>query len=233
MSKLKYKIRVANIEPAGREAEINKLNACIGISINNVNYWHDEKLKAIFKWIDSRFNHCTIVIGDDLHRHNVKISENKSLEEGSIIGEELGNQVLKKITNALTITQTCSFTILRWKELAAFTESKSELNKIYSVFETDKDFKAIILKSAQNFLNNQVIKGIRPKADWQTALQSSCDYILEETAYFGVMAALKGYPVQVYPGEQLEILKMLAQGAFPKANLYIKEAIFVDLKVRK
>lgn len=233
MSKLKYKIRVANIVPAEREAEINDLNACIGISINNVNYWHDEKLKAIFKWIDSRFKYCTIVIGDDLHRHNVKISENKSLEEGSIVGEELGNQVLEKITATLTVTEICSFTILRWKELASFPECKRELSKMYNVFENDKDFKAIILKSAQIFLDNQLIKGIKPKADWEMAVQSSCDYILEETAYFGVMAALKGYPVQVYPGEQLEILKMLAQGAFPEANLYIKEAIFVDLKVRK
>ncbi|KAB2916147.1 MAG: tRNA-dependent cyclodipeptide synthase [Bacteroidetes bacterium] len=232
MATSKYKVRIYDVVPEDKRKEIYEYSACLGVSINNVNYWDNEKLTALLSWINSRFSECAIVIADKLHRHNVKIFNNNSEEEGIETGLKLGNELSKNFLTIVSSLTDCKFRIYRWQDIANEKGTKDELTKVYQAYSTNSSFARVIEKSAEEFLFRQKEKGLELKVRHEEAIKLSCDYILEEMAYFGVAVNL-GYVVQLYPGTQLQILKLLGNGRYQDINLHLSNGFFVDLKIKK
>lgn len=65
---LKYTAKIASVSSFKHRYDFESSDHCfLGISLEN-SHFHPEKLASIVQWISRRFAHCTVLVGESIHR---------------------------------------------------------------------------------------------------------------------------------------------------------------------
>lgn len=222
-----HKMVYSNISPKIEKEDIYSENCYVGISMLNNFYW-EERSVIFWEWIDKRFDKCVIIIGDYINRHNQKIFFNKGNDDAIIESLKKGDKMIEHL-NQFEVLKKTKFIIKRWFDFYSLEETKQNLLNISHIYQNNNEFKQSIEASSTEFINRNIEKLTSKKLEASNTL--SLKYIFEELSVFCSLINL-GYRVQIYPGKQLQVLKLLAEDKII-ADTILSKGIYIDLRTKK
>ena len=131
--------------------EFCKSKCCITISVGQ-RYHEADMFKATLASINNNFQRCTIVMGDSLQRHTMKILSPLSKEEVYARANLLGDQWLER--NAATIEKLkIPYQISRWDYWLNHSAYNGKYNIINELYLNDPTFKENVDITSNFFLD--------------------------------------------------------------------------------
>ena len=200
-----------------------------GISLSNENF-KGSRLKSVIKWLASHGEQCCLVVGDDLQRWNIMIWNGVPYEEARNIAKTEGEVFLEHLKPLLESYSSKQFQVTRWQELTKQTNFECWQKKVNAMLSTETDLAESLETSAKNFLVRQINRGVQMQIPPEKALTYSMNYIIEEIAVFGQLSQ-EGWCVDVYPGQELPILKKIATSQYENIPKPLRERISIELKI--
>jgi tRNA-dependent cyclodipeptide synthase len=229
---MSYKVKPAKIQ-AKYHFDIKNTthNKCfLGISID-APFIGGKHVERVLQWIDTNFQECLIIIGDDVHLYNEFIFGN-SEQEARNKCKKLGQFAESKLKEGLGNLSKDKFKIRHWDSYTSNTEFISINEQYKKLFEEDSKFHSLIIACAKSYLKKQKEKGNYSIVSEEEALKHSVEYIIEEMTVFSILIN-QGYSTLVYPGTILQIFKDIVQDVFPKLDSVLKKGIYIDLTIKK
>lgn len=229
---MSYRVKPAKIQAKYHfDIKNTKHNKCfLGISID-APFIGGKHVERVLQWIDSNFQECLVIIGDDVHLYNEYIFGN-SEQEAKKKCMKLGEFAESKLKEGLEKLNQDKFKIHHWSSYTNNTEFIS-LNKQYKqLYDEDSKFNSSIITCAKNYLKKQKEKGNYSIVSEEEAIKHSVEYIIEEMTVFSILIS-NGYSTLVYPGTILQIFKDIVQDVFPDLDSALKKGIYIDLTIKK
>jgi len=226
----KYKARTGKIYPSNLNSkELEKYKHCIlGFSVENDKFI-GEKLKSIIDFINSRFNKCTIIIGDSIHRLNLRIQDPSLSEEHAFYKAQKAAQSCIDTTSHLFFNNknTCKFEFLGTSAYQGTQEYTQFYSALVELRRLDSKFNKSIHHFAQFYLTR-----CGGRAQNELTLDLASQYLIEELAVFACMVKQLDTNMFLYPGV-LSTMAEISEGLYPNAPKELKETVTVELGFRK
>lgn len=176
---------------------------CLDISLYN-RYQEGDYLRHTIQWINDRFTHCIVNLGDTLHRYNLQADYN-SMQAAHIRARQLGNEWLGH-NQPLLDNFDIPYKVIRndnWLEDSSFKAVHQALRNFY---KDNKEFAAVVDQDVAGFISRQ------NNAPPEEAAAISRAYLLEETAV-DIMYGKQGGVAHLYPGRRFGCYWYLAGNA--------------------
>jgi tRNA-dependent cyclodipeptide synthase len=202
----------------------------LGISIDSP-FIGGKHVHRVLEWINSQYDECIILIGDDIHCYNEFILSN-DLEQAKLKCTLLGEFAESRLKDALLKLPHHNLTILHWKYFVGNEEFNSNMSYLENQLETNKKFKSSILSCANKFLLKQKTKGHYPIISEQESLENSVKYIIEEMTVFSILINM-GYSTLIYPGSILQIFKDIIEESLSNFKSILENGTYIELTIKK
>lgn len=222
------KVIINKISPTGSYVRPERDLFTLGVSMNNPFFFRKD-IFLLIDWLKSNFHSGTIVIGDYLNRHNEYILTGNVGPDSVIPGLQKGKEFIDYILDRLKHTK---IKIIRWSDFYSDPNFFCELKNVYDLFENNPSFHNTILLSCEDFIRRQIKRGTKYNIPVDEAIKYSTDYVLEETAAFGIMNR-RGYNNYIYPGKHLEITEKLSLGSFPEISTALHNMTLIETKIKR
>ncbi len=221
-------VRIVAITPEISEQKVFSYRRCyMGISLDNP-VFEGRSLQALLQWATERFDHCLVVTGDYLRRHNELILNGLDRERAAAASVSAGDEFIEKTRRIFAGIDGGRIELIRWRQCLAFAEyqrSKAALDKL---FAADEAFRKAVGEDAVGFVERQKDRDRPLAVDEDRAIEISCEYLLEEIAVFSALSE-RGWHVELYPGPELHVLVDVAAGRFGDITRGLKDRINVEL----
>ena len=133
------KARERRLYAAARGAGWTSETQCaLGVSLSNPRC-EGEHLAACIEWAGSRFERCTLLIGDSLHRLTLQAEEGLSPDAARAEASRRGQRLIEEVAARLPFGP-CSFSILPTSELERHAKFQERLLQLERLFATDTSF---------------------------------------------------------------------------------------------
>lgn len=176
---------------------------CLDISLYN-RYQEGDYLRHTIQWINDRFSHCIVNLGDTLHRHNLR-EEYNSMQAAHTKARQLGNEWLIKNRTILDNFD-IAYNIIRNDDWLKDSNFKSVHQALWDFYKNDQEFAAVVDCDVNGFINRQ------KNMSSEDATAISLAYLLEETAV-DIMYGKQGGVAHLYPGRRFGCYWYLAGNA--------------------
>ncbi|OVE73912.1 hypothetical protein BVX94_02230 [bacterium B17] len=169
-------------------------------------------LADLIPWVLKRSNHVKIIIGDYLERHNLVAFEGITEEEAISHLDKKGQKIIRTVSRILQpYKDTHRLSVVDFRTEMSLRGFKKVFDGVSSYYTSDQLFASDIRREVDRF----VADSRRYDHDVKQAVLSEQaemldKYVLEEVAMY-VHLYLQGYTVEVYPGQDLPILRKIAQ----------------------
>jgi len=224
----RYRAEVYSINPVIKKYNLHHYKRCIlGISLENKNFTTG-KLVGMIDWICRHFSHCTVLIGDSIHRHTLEIqgvNQDYALNKALRLGRETidtNNPVFQ------SYSQHCNIKVVLCSQIQDSSTYNAHYHSLQYLFLSDDIFSTSLRDFAETFVERRAELG---DAYYRECIEKSCIYLLEELAIFACLSA-EGHQVFVYPGA-LNILTEISEGLHPNAPQPLKSLVSVALKIKR
>ena len=207
--------------------------AYLGISLGR-HYYSSERLSAYCAWAavnaPAPFG---FLIGDDIYSYTLqafsRVQEAEALARARGKGLEVATQI-----GRIALKKNLRAKIVHWSDLAVLPRYKALVAEAGILVERDPSFKEALWEQARVNLSQRLssVSGDLPvPVRFWTLLEK---YVIHEIAGLSAMSEDCGFPVEVYPGPDLEILKRLYDGQWPSLRellptVPIRE--FIELRI--
>lgn len=224
----KYKAEINNVAPKSARTSFKKHNRCFfGISLENSNFFRP-RLAASLTWINNNFDHCSILVGDSIHRITLQIKHDIKKEQALKKALHLGTEFIDhELATIETLLTDCSFDFVLCSEIQNHPEYQIYHEQLLNVFSQNIRFAQSIKKFANAFVGYEMT--IAPDK-YEKFINMSCQYLLEELAIFACLVK-KGIPVMIYPGS-INTLVEIANGEHSDVPDDLKHLITVALRIK-
>ncbi|MCC2624597.1 MAG: Uncharacterized protein K0R14_470 [Burkholderiales bacterium] len=184
-----------------------------------------EKFEAVLTTVNSSFRECTIIVGDSLQRHTLKMD--KSISNAHEQANQLGLEWLKRNEQAIN-KLTIKFDIIRWDYWLSHPGYKDARKQIDELFLYDKNFKASVEISTKSFLERNTDK-LTTITDYSEIVNDSYEYLKEECA---VMIIWQNYDYQfeVYAGSRNAALRYVHENIISKTAPHLVREVKVKFR---
>ncbi|MBU2898094.1 tRNA-dependent cyclodipeptide synthase [Vibrio hepatarius] len=226
----RYRTEVSRVYPSDKRSSFHELESCfLGISLSN-HHFTPLKLEAVLKWISKRFDSCTLLVGDSIHRLNL-IHLSSSLTEQACLDQalDMGRQYIEQaqvIIDRLNLPTTFQF--IRCSEIQTTDLYMSYYQSLQALYSEELSFKNSVISSAIQF--QKIAPVAITKIEDTPQVQNSIQYFLEEFAIFACLFDQK-LPVMLYPGA-FTILDEVVDGQHPQAPSALRDLIIVSLRFK-
>jgi tRNA-dependent cyclodipeptide synthase len=200
----------------------------LGVSLQNSNF-EGQKLVGLVEWISRRFQRCTVLIGDSMHRITLETSHGlfgqAAVEEAQRLGKEF---IAKERAVFLSFEQNTKFDFLFCSEVVAWDDFRGYHDALQQLFHEDASFRESVQEFGRSYHSKR--RGGLSDEDIERRIQRSSDYFLEE---FAICACLqqRGISVMVYPGT-FSTLGEIAEDKHPNAPAALRDLIVVSLYLK-
>ncbi len=173
-------------------------NCIVPVSIMGSKEHEGNRFLATMKLVNASFKSCTLLVGDGLHRHTLKIKHPEAsadtlykmaLQAGD--GWMLRN---KMAYENLTIPHT----ILRWNSYIEHPDFEKWLKVVSDLYDTDEDYRKAFEENGYQYLKRCSSREHGVRLDEQKVIDYCIIYLKEECAAMCVWAD-QGYHFEVYP----------------------------------
>lgn len=224
-----YRTAVHSVSPTARRNSFEDHEACfLGVSLDNSSFTPG-KFDSMLKWVSRRFSHCTVLIGDSIHRLTLASTRGMDPDQALDHALDLGRQFMHAQQPALDAYRALTdFTFVTCSEVQA-TEEYAEFHyALRTLFTKDDVFRASVeaFGRAYHAKHSPEVNA----AELQQRIDTSSAYFLEEFAVFCCVTR-RDLPVMVYPG-QFVTLAEIAAGLHPQAPDELRDLTLVALRVQ-
>lgn len=219
----KYKVRPKTVSPSWkREGLFNAERVVLGVSLENDKFC-GEKLKAQLHWVAGRFEHCTLLLGDWMHHHTVRMNEDCDEAQALARAEAVARDKTLELEALLQkIEGRCQFELLPGSEVVtASPDYPAHRRQLEQLLEQCPDFAC----SARHFAASYVSRRDQPL---EAFYAHSSAYLLDELALFASLSQ-QGYRVFIYPGA-MAVFHEMSCGLHPQAPEPLHQLVSVELK---
>ena len=182
--------------------------------------------------MQSRFAATTIVIGDRLHRYNERSFSSSNPQIPDMNWKTEGQKLAAMYRSFIEPDATGNVTVMNWQDVSEKPGVKATKEKLQKALEKNKAFGRAVRAEALRFVDHKVATGAKLIISKSQAVNNSIKYIIEEMAVFSHLVA-HGFPVQVYPGTQLQVLKSIASGDIQNVDTNLESGIYLDMIFKK
>jgi tRNA-dependent cyclodipeptide synthase len=225
----RYKAEIASVSPDSSRNTFEQYETCfLGVSLENSNFT-TPKLASMAKWISRRFERCTVLIGDSIHRLTLESTQGLPPDRARERALELGRRFMETEEKVFDEYRgSTEFTVLNCGEVQAGERYAEFHSKLRAFFDEDEAFRSSV-ESFGHAYHRKRADGISA-AEWEKRIRMSSEYFLEE---FAVFACLKeqGLPVMVYPGS-FSTLSEIAKYEHPGAPEELRDLVVVSLHLK-
>ncbi len=198
----------------------------LGMSMNNKMFKSAETIAEMLKLIGEHTHSFTLLIGDYLHRYNEQIflgydeaeAIEKSIEKGVYL-TSLFKSVAKNYSVKYDLRYSSEF-----KERSDFL---IRLEKFKQLYQDNNRFHELINDTVNIFLRRQS----DIKISIHKAKELCRSYLFEELIIFEMLAE-EGLNVNIYPGNQLPLIKVLVSGKLNNVSEKLENIQAIEIKFR-
>lgn len=211
----RYKVIVRN-SPGWRN-----FDACtLGVSVMSPN-WQDDKFASIMEFAAANFKTIRIDVTDALYRHNF-MGAGLQPEKAMSCAQAAGALWLTKHQHIIDESPVKP-QIIRWSEWYNHPDFADVLAGFQRAHDINPDLRAAVQDDVSEFARRQ---GSTPSL---MEREHSKDYLLEELAVNCLQA--RALPsVKIYPGDELQCIKLVRAGLIPEAPAGIEREKFAKIK---
>jgi tRNA-dependent cyclodipeptide synthase len=227
----RYKTRVDAITPPSARSSLGDLDSCFfGISLENANFT-PPKLASMANWIAGHFKHCTVLVGDSIHRITLAMTNSSPEPDATRTALRLGDEFIdgsRAIFDAVEGPWNVDF--LRCSEVQEWREYSELHEAICDCFERDADFRASVETFGRVY--NKRRSADLPQAQVDDLVRLSSAYFLEEFAVFAALRRRHGLSVMVYPGS-FSTLAEIAAGKYESVPRELRDLTVVSIDAHR
>lgn len=223
---MEFVIKKVNIFPKENRNWENGLY--LGMSLNNKIFSNENSLLSLLEYLTSRTNKFSILVGDYLNRYNEQIFSGVTEAEAIEISLKKG-EALKSLFEDLVRKKKLKIEIkfissLHFKSHASF---QKKFERFIGLYHSSLEFQGLIEHTIDVYLKRQTTI----RVDLKEARTMCFQYLLEELVIFELLAE-EGFKVNVYPGNQLPIVKAICSGQLKKISRSLEQIQAVEVKFR-
>ncbi len=221
---------LAEIIPSSRSGLENIPAAYIGVSIGNPNFG-GSRLRALLEWVSGHVASCCLLVGIEVSRWTFMIERGVSEAEAVAIAARHARRQLADLRRSIaTLPHSTVFRITTDTELRSHERFAPALDNLRKLSRKNERFAQLVELSAREYCERRFTRGRPIAVTFETALELSRQFILEELAIFSVLVAL-GFPIEIYPGPELPVLAAIANGEFLGApvELQTRTNLVIDI----
>ncbi|MDD3029901.1 MAG: tRNA-dependent cyclodipeptide synthase [Alphaproteobacteria bacterium] len=211
----RYKVIVRH-SPGWRGKEA----ATLGVSVGSPN-WQDDKFVAILDFAARNFKTIRIDVTDALYRYNFMakgLSAHNALTQANALGA-LWLAKHQATIDAAPVRPR----IVRWAEWYAHPDFQETLDAFKDSYKHDEIFRTAVEKDIDHFY------GRKNNCGQQAGWEYSKDYLIEEVAV-STLQARELASVKIYPGDDLECLRVVRQRLVKDAPCGLEHEQFAKVK---
>jgi tRNA-dependent cyclodipeptide synthase len=183
--------------------------AVLAISLNNDNYT-SEKLAAMIAMANSRFDECTLLVGDSVYRLTLCLRECIPEDEARERSSLMGKRYVKE--NASLIAQQCGISFLLSSDLWVEPGVCAVYAGLLDIYKDNAVFRASVQAFAESYCRRI---GVTPG----TGLCRAQQYLLEELALFSHLVT-QGRGLVLYAGNIQTVADIAAGACGDMRNLF-------------
>lgn len=201
----------------------------ISMSMNNTAFQNEDTLTEMLGNISEKCSSCSIIVGDYLHRYNEELINglnedqniSTALNKGDILVE-----LFKKVSSNSDIKTHYDFKYTR--DFLSHPKFFQKMERFKEVHKKNQHFESLTEHTINIFLRRQknIIKVSEERARELCRL-----YLFEELVIFEILAE-DGYKVNMYPGNQLPIIKAIVTGQLKDVSVSLESIQAVEIKFR-
>lgn len=209
-------------------------NVILGVSLG-CPYYSKERIKLYLAWAKINCNKFGFLIGDEIYAYTYSVLTAKSLSMSKKVAYKMGDQLVQMISN-ISYPE-LSIHIFRWNDLKGRIYNQL-FDLISKEYKQNEKFAQLIRDEVWLNLGNRLY-GAGVCRDW-SCNHKECNtldlYVLHEISGLITIAEYMNFPVEIYPGKDVTILKNIYRNEFP--NIYNKlpkplKRNFVQLIINK
>lgn len=202
--------------------------AYMSMSINNTVFHNEDTLRTVLETISDNCNSCSIIVGDYLHRYNEELISEGNLKDVIKKALDKGRKLVdlfKKVLNNSNVNT--NYTIHYTKDFLSHPQFSEKMDHFQRLHKSNKDFKGLTEYTIEVFLRRQNNR----KVSLEKAKELCRLYLFEELVIFEILAE-EGYKVNIYPGNQLPIIKAIVTGQLKNVSKPLESIQAIEIKFR-
>jgi tRNA-dependent cyclodipeptide synthase len=226
----RYRARVDFVSPASRRDTFELEEECfLGVSLENRNF-ERARFQSLLEWISRRFQKCTILVGDSIHRLTLESRASHSPQEARSKAQRLGKDFMEDNRELVaSYRPTTRFEFVTCHDIQQTQEYATHHREISAYFLRSPAFRESIESFGLRYHRNDW--DALSVADRQYRLRYSSSYFLEEFSIFACLVK-RGIKVMVYPGS-FSTLAEIADHKFHGVSEALESLCVVSLNFKR
>lgn len=232
----KYKATVSQVFPKSSKNNLLKHKSCVLVASLNSKNFQEKRIEASIQWISNHFDECIILVGDSIYRLTLSIRNPTTIDNSSCYSDALcaGREFINQNSRLFEkYSGLCDFKFQLASEIEKNENFKPYHQEFQRVHEENKSFAQVVHSFSEHFLRRDkqvnALEASGSLENYQRKL--AINYLLEESALFTCLAE-SGYCVFVYPGS-IKTFEEIAEGRHPEVPSFLKQIIWVSLRLKK
>ncbi len=189
------------------------------------------RLGSILEWLVPRVSRLTVAEGSFLTRWNLRAIEQLPEVEAERIGEERQEAAVRRITKTLReVSGAERVEVMNWASVVRSFGFSGIRSGVESFAARDSAFEGAVLGAVGEFMRRKRGRDVcvDPTAAQMALLRS---YVVEEIAMF-VHLYEAGLRTEVYPGDDLYLMRELAAGRFASFPFDLSGRTHIGIRLR-
>jgi tRNA-dependent cyclodipeptide synthase len=189
--------------------------AFLGISVGSP-YYSRQRIDHYLAWAALKYGAFAFLVGDGIAKYTIAATKHLPLVAAAARAAEIGDNLCSMLEDAC---RKCgkAVDIFRWKRVEQIPEYSGLVRAVSAEYSTSAAFKTEVRRQVWRNLGSRIaVLGIAEHESDNSLAAQLCDrYILEEIAGLIAMGEFTGYHLELYPGDDLEILERIYRDEFP------------------
>ncbi len=188
--------------------------AVLGVSMEREPYYNAH-FADFLSWACVNSPECAVLVGDWVEAFNRAAFKSENLQTAIRHSLRQGTKFIRTLRSSACdgrYTSRLSLTVLRWTHLQELPEYDNLLAAVSAEYEGKGSFRDDVRHLVWEMRGEKLLE--LSEYSRQRALKILDQYVLHEVAGFIVLAEVMGYPVLVYPDQDMELLHQVYQGKF-------------------
>ena len=188
-------------------------------------------LQDLIPWVRARSPDLKILVGDYLERHNLVAFEGLPVEQAASRVQKRGGKILRAVERILAHTPGSGHApTTDFRSEMEHSEYASTYDKLLAYHDRNPLFAADVRREVERFVSDSKRYDVKVKRDVLRSNPEALDlYVLEEVAMY-IHMYLTGYTIEVYPGQDLSILRKIAERTYTRFPFDYSQRTHIGVK---